>query len=268
MSPIDLGKLLGSAGAGGPLRFVDRSDFYSVAHPFAFLSASDAAMLGLDPVERRIAFRPVATDPTRPVSVAFVGLNALCGTDYREAYRQPNFTVWAQDRYNSKLKILMRRYWEVADRPRGTSAAYFTNVVKFVLPSPQFDSAEEVGRALRAHDHLGQTFVAALRAEVFALISAGCRLFVCFGSEVRSFFFGSMGDRARVDIRTQPETPGIISLGVDGVPCLVVGERHFSRYTEAVTARFVEAVKAHTSGIRGRSGMGHRPPAGTGPDPS
>ncbi len=224
------------------MEFYDCGTIYHCPDIFGPLSQADITRLGVHSAQRRIPFIPVVTNPKLPISIAFVGLNAYCGDDYLEAFRQPNFAEWCQERYEQKIFTVLEYYaaaMQAHSCQRG--AFYFTNYFKIVLPQHLFQGEQAAVTALKSAPSAARAFDSALQREIHDLVIGGCRTVVSFGNwsakyveQVIRRHFGGL---------TPTDTDGISRFNVNSCgPVYFAHERHYSFYSKAKTQRLADSV--------------------------
>ncbi len=217
------------------IRFSNCSNMMSIPDPFETIAYPTLKKLGMEDPDRRIPFLPVVTKPNVPIGMAFIGLNAYCGNDFREAVKQPNFSAWCQDRYNPRLKIVMSNYEPIFNPSR---AAYFTNYFKVVLPEDKFKSSADAMATLNDNS-LKTTFDRSLQLEIGRLSGQGCKVFVSFGNDS----FNSVRDALNlVNIRSVGKSGRVYEAQSQSGMIYIVNEKHFSRYEKAVTASIISDI--------------------------
>jgi hypothetical protein len=226
------------------LRFSDSSAVWDCPNAISLLPEDDFARLEMQDGSRRICFRPVITSPGDPVEIAFVGLASYCGHDYAEAVTQPNFTVWAQSRYNGKLVVVIEKYCSaIRTAGVGTGSAYFTNCVKVVLPQDQFAGASAVEEALTHSRRLDATSRKLLGQEIQHLIMQGCRAFVCFGNDALRHFRNAI--TGELQCTAHPIDSRVERFQIGSHSAYLVHEHHFSRYRIALTSSLAASLVKH-----------------------
>ncbi|MEP6755832.1 MAG: hypothetical protein ABJA67_10050 [Chthonomonadales bacterium] len=208
-------------------RFEDGSCRYPQSNPFELLDDRMLAKLGMDNPKRRIVMKPVITKDAN-ASIAFFGLSAYCGEDYEEACVQPNFSEWCQDRYNSKLKVVIDRH---TVNPQFSGSAYYSNYFKVVLPEHMFKSAADV-KPLMSDRSIINAMDTLCRKEIEQLINSGCTVFVAFGEDA----YNNIVRCLNLDRMHSIGTSGRLVRGnFNGKSIYLVRERHFAYYSNKVT---------------------------------
>jgi hypothetical protein len=224
------------------LRFYDGSAVYAIPDVFNSFSSTEFKQLHIEQIERRIPFKPVVTNQRLPARLAFVGLNAYCSEDYREAVKQANFTVWCQARYNQKIFAVIEKYEILrltADLGEGTS--YFTDFVKVVLPDKQFKGTAGVVAVIKESEHLKSLFEDVLKQEIVGLAKEGCRAFICFGNEASYYFEEALNNCLKVVCRPVADRIKEFSLGEQRL--FIVNDRHYAYYSKQTTDSLVSSLK-------------------------
>lgn len=220
--------------------FYDCPTYCDTANIFDGISAGDLHKLRMHvELERRIPFRPVTTAPRLPIGVAFFGLNSYCGNDFRDAYAQRNFTVWAQDRYQTKLFSVMELYLRYLKSLQG-GAIYFTNLVKVVPPEHAFKTADAVERLLTESATLASLFQRLACEEVRGLVRHGCQVFVCFGDLTSSQV--AKGLLASTNVRKLASDGSLTRYRFGEREFVVVKQRHFSYYRIEETIQLIRRI--------------------------
>lgn len=166
----------------------------------------------------------------KEIDIAFIGLKAYCGDDYRKVVRLPNFFVWAQHElgFSKTMKPIMDIYCSaLRECELGEGTAYYTNYLKVVPPSSHFGpgGGAALDAAIGQADGLGWVCQRLMCDEVTALIANGCRTFVCFGILASDYFQSAM-DKG-FECTMKPAESRIFTFDVAGTKCLVVRGTHF-----------------------------------------
>ena len=212
------------------MTFYDAASIWEVPDVIGMLSERDFECLHMQEVERRILFKPVVTQPNKNIDIAFIGLKAYCGDDYRMVVRLPNFFVWAQHEkgFSKTMKSIMSIYCSrLKDYELGDGTAYYTNYLKVVPPVTYFGprGGPALDAAIGQADGLGKVCQQLMRDEVEALIAHGCRVFVCFGVLASDFFQIAMVKGFGCTMK--PAEPRLVKFDVAGTRCLLVRAMHF-----------------------------------------
>ncbi len=216
------------------MKFIDSGKNYS--HIFDNISDVNLHSLYIDCVEKKIPFNPAVTKGDK--RLAFIGLNAYCGDDYLDAYQQPNFTVWCQDRYNSKIFNVMESYLnQVNSTYMQNGGLYFTDFVKAVLPASHFIQENGVKKVITSSPELKKLFQLLLSEEIESLINEKCKVFVCFGNTATNYFISSLNDI--LNISCDSLTDRLMKFNYKGQEVYVVNERHYSYYSRKLTSQLI-----------------------------
>jgi hypothetical protein len=214
----------------GGMTFYDAASVWAVPDVIGMLSERDFECLHMQEVERRILFKPVVTLLGKNIDIAFIGLKAYCGDDYREVVRLPNFFVWAQHEsgFSRMMKPIMDIYCSGLRLCKlGEGTAYYTNYLKVVPPSSPFGpgGGAALDAAIGQADGLGKVCQQLMCDEVEALIAHGCRTFVCFGVLASDHFQSAMVKGFGCAMK--PAEARLFTFDVAGTKCLVVRGKHF-----------------------------------------
>lgn len=167
-----------------------------------------------------LPFNPAVTDSHGAPSVAFFGFNAYCAERcYPAAKKEPNFAVWCQERYNTKLFNVMEM-WKSGLCSEYQGPFYFTNFIKLVLRESLFMGERHVKKQLSLHCDCVRLFEKLAIGEIEQLKAGGCKIFICFGSAV----YDGM-------------CPVAEKTGVK-----LIHDYHFSRYRRKNTERLISEV--------------------------
>jgi len=214
--------------------FVDYGVNYS--RIFNDISPNHLDSLQIDCEEKKIPFNPVIT--VKPSRIAFVGLNAYCGDDYLEAFQQPNFTVWCQSRYNTKIFNVMDMYLkQVTSSYMKNGGLYFTDFVKIVLPASHFIQESGVIALLGSSSELGDLFQSLLKGEIETLMSESCRLYICFGNKATDYLRETLSNQ--LDINCEEISDRIMEFRYREQVCYLINERHYSYYSRKLTSQLI-----------------------------
>ena len=213
------------------MTFYDAGAVWTCPDVCSLLTGHDFQLLHMEEVERRINFKPVLTDPGKPIDIAFIGLKAYCGDDYRFVVRLPNFYVWAQHEsgFSKTMKPIMCIYCSaVTSAGMGPGSAYYTNYVKIVPPSSQFGpgGGPAAKAAMEGSDRLDVVCRKSMGEELKALIANGCRLFVSFG--VIASDYVQQAIETEFGTRTRFVGPKLVEFYSSGVRCLLARGPHFA----------------------------------------
>jgi|GEM_PF-4412770 len=212
------------------MTFYDADSVWKIPDVVRMISENDFGSLHMQEPERRIRFKPVITHPKKPVDIAFIGLKAYCGDDYRKVVRLPNFFVWAQheEGFSKTMKPVMDIYCSALRLCEfGEGRAYYTNYLKVVPPSKPFGSGG--GSALKAAldqteqlRHLSRQWMC---DEIKTLVADGCQTFVCFGDVAADYFQSAVFKGLECTIRTTGSK--FRTFEYEGEKCLIVWAVHF-----------------------------------------
>ena len=213
------------------MTFYDASGIWRCPDACSLLSDRDFEVLCMEEVERRINFKPVITDPGKPIDIAFIGLKAYRGDDYRFVVKLPNFYVWAQHEsgFSKTMMPIMRIYCSaVKSAGIGPGSAYYTNYVKIVPPNAQFGpgGGPAAKAAMKNGDRLDEVCRELMGEELRALIANGCRLFMSFGVIASDYVQRAIETEFGTRIRFVG--PKLVEFNSSDVRCLLARGPHFA----------------------------------------
>ncbi len=223
------------------MRFQDCSKFYNSPDIFQLLGKQSLALMHINSPDWKIPFLPVITRPDLPIRIAFIGLNAYCGNDNLEAIRQQNFTVWCQERYNSKIFTVIGLYESALQKNWGQHSSFFTNFIKVALPEDHFKDEGSIRELLNQSPELRSLYENLLRQEIHHLVENGCRVFISFGNAASSHLRAVIDSSS--DSNCSTVSGKIEKFIYSGKNCYLIPEKHYSRYGKKNTEELISELQ-------------------------